>query len=130
MKDRHNIILILVSSSLFNFFSGVVQRITFSVELLIFFPGVPSFHFISSQSFIQSLQGFTLCFQFLFVFIPLFTGVLHGGSTWCFIKELIPSRSFHRDSFLGSSSISSSCNPECNFFFHIIGGGIRSFLII
>ena len=29
----------------------------------------------------------------------LFTGVLHEGSTWWFIKDLIPSRSVHRDSF-------------------------------
>ena len=39
----------------------------------------------------KSLQGFTLCCQLLFLsIILLFTGVLHGGSTWCFAKD-----SFH-----------------------------------
>ena len=33
------------------------------------------------------------------------TGVLHGGSTWWFIKDLIPFRSVHRDSFQRSSCI-------------------------
>ena len=44
----------------------------------------------------------TLSFRLI---ILLFNGVLHGGSTWWFIKDLIPSRSVHRDSFQRSSSI-------------------------
>ena len=43
-------------------------------------------------------------FNFSFFSFLLFTGVLHGGSTWWFIKDLISSQSFHQDSFLGSSS--------------------------
>ena len=35
---------------------------------------------------------------------PFVTGVLHGGFTWWFIKDLIPSQSVHQDSFLTSSS--------------------------
>ena len=39
----------------------------------------------------KSLQGFTLCFQLLFLFYhPFITGVLHWGSTWWFVKD-----SFH-----------------------------------
>ena len=65
-------------------------------------------------------------FQFDHSFV---NGVLHGGSTWWFIKDLFPSRSFHRDSFK-ELKLSSSCNSECNSFFRTIGGGIMSFLII
>ena len=36
---------------------------------------------------------------------------------------------FHRD-FSKKLKLSSYCNPECNSFFRIIGGGIMSFLII
>ena len=43
------------------------------------------------------------------------TGVLHEGSTWWFIKDLIPSQSFHRDSFKELKH-SSFCNLECNSF--------------
>ena len=38
----------------------------------------------------KSLQGFTLFFQLLFLSVIFFTGVLHGGSTWWFVKD-----SFH-----------------------------------
>ena len=39
----------------------------------------------------KSSQGFTLCFQLLFLFIILFiTRVLRGSSIWCFVKD-----SFH-----------------------------------
>ena len=42
----------------------------------------------------KSLQGFTLCCQLLFSFYhPFITGVLHGVSSWWFIKDLIHSRS-------------------------------------
>ena len=36
---------------------------------------------------------------------PFITEVFHGGSTWWFSKDLIPSRSAHQDSFQRSSSI-------------------------
>ena len=49
-RIKHNVILILVSSSLLNFSSGVVHRITFSVEMLIFsFPEFHVFRIISSR---------------------------------------------------------------------------------
>ena len=62
--------------------------------------------------------------------ILLFNGVLHGGSTCWFIKDLIPSQSFHQDSFLGSSSFLHIVIRSAISFYHIIGGGIMSFLII
>ena len=55
-------------------------------------------------------------FSFLLFDHSFVTGVLHGGSTWWFIKDLIPSWSGQWDSFQRSSSISPSCNPECNSF--------------
>ena len=66
------------------------------------FPGVPSANYHGDPS--KSLQGFTLCFQFLFLFILLLPEFLHGGYTWWFIKDLFPSRSVHQDSFLSSLS--------------------------
>ena len=59
----------------------------------------------------------TLFFSSVILFDHSFvTRVLHGGSTWWFIKDLIPSRSVHRDSFSKELKYSSSCNPECKFF--------------
>ena len=49
------------------------------------------------QGFFQS--SFQLSFSFDHSFI---TGVLHGGSTWWFTKDLIPSRSAHQDFFRGA----------------------------
>ena len=52
------------------------------------------------QRFSQSSFQLSLSFDHSFI-----TGVLHGGSTWCFIKDLSHSRSVHWDYFQGSSSI-------------------------
>ena len=66
----------------------------------------------------KSSQGFACVFNFSFRSDhPFITGVLHGGSTWWFIKDFIPSRSFHRDSSLRSSS-----------FFFILLSGVQFFL--
>ena len=109
MKDKHNVILILVSSKWSNFLlSGVVHHFTFSVREALYFLSRSSkfsqlYHHGDPS---KSLQGFTLCFQLPFLLvILLFTGVLHQGTTWWFIKDLIPSRSVHQDSFQRSSSI-------------------------
>ena len=53
-------------------------------------------------------------FSFISIDHSFVTGVLHGGSTWWFIKDLIPSRSVHWDSFQRSSSFLHLANPECN----------------
>ena len=58
---------------------------------------------------------------------PFVTGVLHGGSTCWFIKDLIPSRSFSLRFFSEELNHSSSCNPECNsFFLHSISSSFLS----
>ena len=62
--------------------------------------------------------------------ILLFTGVLHEGSTWWFIKGLYSFSKRSSTFFSEELKLSSYCNPECSSFFHIIGGGIMSFLII
>ena len=85
----------------------MAHRITFSVRVAhLFFPGVPSSNYHGDPS--KSSQGFTLCFStslsFRLIFL-LFSGVLHGGSTWWFIKDLIRSRNIHQDYFQRSSSI-------------------------
>ena len=61
---------------------------------------------------------------------PFVTGVLHEGSTWWFIKDSISFSKCSSTFFSKELKYSSSCNPECNSFYHIIGGGIMSFLII
>ena len=55
------------------------------------FPEFKVFSLYRPEAPSKSLQGFTLCFQLLFLFYHSFiTGVLHGGSTWWFVKD-----SFH-----------------------------------
>ena len=105
MKDKHNVILILVSSKWFNsLFRRFIKILSFCCFIFSFSRSSKFSRFYHREAPSKSLQGFTLCFQFLFLFIPLFTGVLHGGSTWWFIKDLIPSRSVHQISFQRSSS--------------------------
>ena len=108
MKDTHNIILILVSSKWSIPSFGVCSWWINSWYLLLIFLSRSSkisqlYHHEAPS---KSSQGFTLCSQLLFPFDHSFiTGVLHGGSTWWFIKDLIPFWSAHRDSFQRSSSI-------------------------
>ena len=79
----------------------------------------------------KSSQGFTLCFQLLFLFIILllpefFMEALHDGSSRIYIS----SWSVHRDSFLRNSSILHLAIRSAISFYRIFGGGIMSFLII
>ena len=105
VKDTHNVILIFVSSKWLVPYSRGSSKFLISV--------VSSFLFRSSKFPLYLVAKLHLIFaRFHFVFstslssrYPFVTGVLHGDSTWWFLKDLIPSRSFHRDSFLGSSSI-------------------------
>ena len=77
-----------------------------SIVFIFSFPGVSrsliylvaKLHLIISR--LHLIFSTSLSFVILF-----FTGVLHGGSTCWFIKDLIHSRSFHRETFLRSSSI-------------------------
>ena len=92
------------------------------------FPGVPSSNYHGGPS--ESLQGLTLCFQFLFLFIPF----VYRSSSWRFYMMVHQGfNSFSKCSSRFSAKrlkLSSYCNPECNSFFRIIGDGIMSLLII
>ena len=72
--------------------------------------------FISSQSFIQSLQGFTLCFQPLFP--SVWSSFCYRSSSWRFymmVHQGFHSFSKHSSRFFSEElKHSSSCNPECN----------------
>ena len=106
MKDTHNVILILDSPKWLILYFGGSSNSRFHLIHLFFSRSSKLFQVCHHEDLSKSLQCFTLCFQLLFLFvILLFTGVLHGGSTWWFIKDLIPSRSAHQDSFQRSSSI-------------------------
>ena len=66
------------------FRSGSSYHILSSRCFIFSFPGVPSSHHHEDPS--KSLQGFTVCFQLLFLFIILllpefFMEALHGGSS-------------------------------------------------
>ena len=150
MKDEHNVILILVSSSKFNsLFRRFIKILDFICSS--FFPEFQVFSVISFQSFILSLQDFTLCFQLSFRLIILllpefFIEALHGGSSRIlFILQLffkislevmirqallkIKHGAKHMFCFLESKHYS-SCILKCNSFYLIIWGGVMSFLII
>ena len=89
MKDKHTINLILISSRWFNSFLPEIVH-----DEVILGSSVSSILFKSSKSSAlsrreapsKSSQGFTLCFQLLFLFIILllpefFMEALHGGSS-------------------------------------------------
>ena len=109
MKDEHNVILILASSKWWIRSSGVRSQwlilvVNCSSSL---FPGVPtSFNYITMEIHLNRFKDWPCVFNFsLFSFDLSFVFlILHGCSTWWFIKELIPSRSIHWDSFQRSSS--------------------------
>ena len=133
MKDKHNVILILVSSKRLILYSRGSSNSWFPLFIFsssrssnlfqLFYHGDPS----------KSLQGFTLCFQPFFLSVWSFfclTEFFMETLTWWFIKDLIPSQSVHWDSFQRSSSILHLTIRSAILFFHIIVVGIMSFLII
>ena len=106
MNDKHNVIIILVSSKWLIPYSGGLSK--FSVSIVSsFLPGIPSsLKYSIAKLRLNHRKASTLFFSSFISFDHSFvTGVLHEGSTWWFIKDFIPSRSFHRDSFLRRSSI-------------------------
>ena len=115
----------------------------------LFFLGVPSSNYHGDPS--KSLQGFTLCFQLLFLFVILLLPefsmeALHGGSSRIlFIVQLFFKISFEvqiRQAILSNKNgaqcmscfeefkHSLSCILKCNSFYLIFWGGVMSFLII
>ena len=130
VKDKHNVILILVSPKILIPYSWGSSNSCFHLFILLHRSAKFSLYLVA-EIHLNHYKVSPCVFNFFF--LPLdhlfVTGVLHGGSTWWFIKDLFPSRSFHRDSFKEFKH-SSSCIPECNSLYRIIGGGIMSFLII
>ena len=69
MKDKHNVILILVPFESIQFLIPEVHQILDFFRSS-FFSGVPSFSALSRREApSKSSQGFTLCFQLLFPFV-------------------------------------------------------------
>ena len=132
MKDKHNVILILVSSKSLIPYSGGLSNSQFHLFHLLFFPEFQPFQLHLHGDSFKSVQGFTLCFQLLFPFVWSF--FYYRSSSWRLYMMVHQGFiSFSKCSlrfFSEELKFSSSCNPECNSFFRIIGGGIMSFLII
>ena len=86
-RIKHNVILILVSSSLFNFFSGVVHRITFSVrDAYLFFSGVPCVpHYIITKIHLNHCKDspcvFNFSFFLFFCYGSFFMDAIQDGSS-------------------------------------------------
>ena len=106
MKAKHNVILILVSSKWLILYSGDSSKFLISFVHLSF-RSSNLFNYFTTEIHLNRYKDSPCVFNFSFFTSDhsFFTGVLHEGSTWWFIKDLIHSRSFHRDSFLRSSSI-------------------------
>ena len=115
------------------------------------FPEFQVFFLYHGKAPSKSLQGFTLCFQLLFLSIILslpefFMEALHGGSSRIpFILQLFFKISLEvniRQAILkikhGAQHMfcfeafkhSSSCIPKCNYFYLSFWGGVISFLAI
>ena len=148
MKDKHTINLILISSRWFNSFLPEIVH-----DEVILGSSVSSFLFRSSkfsrlsrrEAPSKSLQGFTLCFQLLFLSIILllpefFMEALHGGSSrilfilQLFFKislEVKISQAILKNKHGAQHMFcfeefkhSSSCIPKCNSFPLIFWGGV------
>ena len=110
MKDKHNVILILVSSSKFNSCFPewfIILHSWFEMLYLFFSKSSKLSQLYHHGDSSKSLQGFTLSFSTSLSFrliILLFTGVLHEVSAWWSIKDLTRSRNVHQDYFQRSSS--------------------------
>ena len=97
VKDEHNIILILDSPKWLILYSGGSSNSRFEM-LYLFFSRSSKFSAIyRREDPSKSSQGFTLCFQLLFPFVrsSFYYRSSHEGSTWWFIKDLIPFGSVH-----------------------------------
>ena len=103
VKDKHNVILILISPKILIPYSWGSSNSRFHLFHLLFFPEFQAL--IITEIHLNHCKDSPCVFNFSFFSFLLFTGVLHGGSTWRFIKDLIPSQSVHQDSFQRISSI-------------------------
>ena len=96
MKDKHNIILILVlpSSNDLNSSSGVAHDINSFLKCLSFFSGVPSsFKYLFVRLHLNLGKVIILFFS---TFISLHHSFVYGGPSWWFIKVSIHSQVFFK----------------------------------
>ena len=149
MKDTHNVILILLSPKwLIPSFGFVHDEVILGSSVHLFFPELViishsrferlHLYFRSSnlsqlshrKAPSKSLEGFTLCFPTSLSFYhPFITGVLHGSSTWWFVKD-----SFHSSIVL--QDFSRSYDPPsytlkstwCSI--HVLFWGFQVFFIL
>ena len=93
MKDKNTINLILISSRWFNSFllEIVHDEVILGSSDHLFFPEFQVFRFIIVTKLHLNHRKASPCvLKFSFFYHPFIIGVLHGGSTWWFIKD-----SFH-----------------------------------
>ena len=130
VKDKHNVILILVSSSEFN--SLFWRLIKFSIPgVWSFFSGDPSsLNYLVVKLHLNHYKVSPCVFNF-----SLFSlSFVYRSSSWRFymmVHQWFNSFSKCSSRFFSEElKFSSSYNPECNSFTHIFWGGVMSFLII
>ena len=129
VKDKHNVILILVSPKILIPYSWGSSNSRFHLFHLLFFPEFQALIIteIHLKHYKVSPCFFNFSFFSLSFFLPeFFMKVLHDGSSRIYISFSKCSSRF----FSMKLKFSSCCNPELNSFFRIIGGGIMPFLII
>ena len=133
MKDKHNVILILVSLSELNSLFRRLIKFLISIVSSSLFPGVPTFfNYFTMEIHINWYKDSPCVFNFSF--LPFDHSFVYRSSSWRFYMMVHQGfNSFSKCSsrfFSEELKFSSSCNPECNSFTHIFWGGIMSFLII
>ena len=134
MKDKHNVILIHVSSTKFNFWFPewfIISHSRFEMLYLSF----PEFQvFILSRHKVSSNHCKDSPCVFNLSFLSFDHSFVYWSSSWMFYMMVHQGfNSFSKCSstfFSEEFKHSSSCNPECNSFTHIFWGGVMSFLII
>ena len=132
VKDKQNIILILVSSKWLIPYSRGSSNSWSKLCHLLFFPESKFSQLYYHGDSSKSLQGFTLCFQLLFPSVwSSFCYRSSSGRLYMVVHQGFNSFSKCSSRFFSKKlRLSSYCNPECNSFYRIIRGGIMSFLII
>ena len=128
--DKHNVILILVSSKWLIPYSGGSSNSCFHLFIFLFRSAKFSLYLVAKLH-LNHCKASTLFFSSSISIDHFFYfRSSHESSTWWFIKDLYSFSKCSSRFFSKKLKLSSYCNPECNSFFRIIGGGIMSFLII
>ena len=130
MKDKHNVILIRVSSKWLIPYSGGSSNSRFHLFHLFFSRSSKLFQVCHHEDPSKSSQGFTLCFQLLFP--SLFFS--YRSSSWRLYMMVDQGFNFFSKCSLRFFSEEfkhySSCILKSNSFYLIFWGGVMSLLII